>query len=144
MKKHVYWSKNFTFPHIYHQKRYPESGSKGSKKRINADPDPHACTTLIKIEKNRLFSKSLKTYKETESSPFYIKPCSVEISSIIVFALLYNSSVRDSIIKLPPHGSATSVIPVSSCKMSCVFLAIRADCSVGSPIMINQCDNHNR
>mmetsp|Transcript_4144 Transcript_4144/g.12897 ORF Transcript_4144/g.12897 Transcript_4144/m.12897 type:complete len:215 (-) Transcript_4144:945-1589(-) len=49
-------------------------------------------------------------------------------------ALSLSCAVSASIKNEPPQGSATAVRPASSCRMSCVARATRADASVGRPM----------
>ena len=55
-------------------------------------------------------------------------------SSIKPMAFRASACVSDSMKYEPPHGSTTFGMPVSSCRISCVFRATRADASVGSAI----------
>lgn len=81
----------------------------------------------------RVAASSMRSLGMPDATALPMPPSS-STSSMSSMASAQSRSVRASIMYDPPHGSATSVMPVSSCRMSCVLRAMRAENSVGRPI----------
>ncbi len=80
----------------------------------------------------RAAASSMRSLGMPDSTALVMPPSS-STSVMIDQARSARSSVRDSMKKLPPNGSMTLGMPVSSARMSWVLRAMRAEKSVGRP-----------